>query len=192
MRACTAVITEISYNELDIKYRAEIDFITKEDWERELRLLFEELLDANGHISRESSNEDSEASVAYAKIKAVYPTMTKDMIEESSVEALMAHSNVSVLGTNRKIEHNDSLIFYKRLQAIVDSREKTEKSKNKEQRKAEATQPAYWPLIKVVRLFVKSPALATGAIIVRLPHACMSCILLTYALPTGQSTRCAR
>lgn len=166
MRACTAVITEISYNELEIAYRAEIDFIAEQDWQRELMLLFEELMDGSGHISREASNEDSEPGVAYAKIKAVYPTMTKEMIEQSSVEALMAHANVSVLGTSRVIEHNDSLIFYRRLQAIIDSKEKSEKPKSKEQKKAEATVPAYWPLIKFVRLFVKSPALATGAIIV--------------------------
>lgn len=48
MRACTAVITEISYNEsdrADEKYRAEIEFITRDDWIRELR-------DARGHGSR--------------------------------------------------------------------------------------------------------------------------------------------
>lgn len=166
MRACTAVITEISYNEMEIAYRAEIDFIAKEDWERELKVLFEELLDGSGHFSREAANEDSEARVAYAKIKAVYPTMTREMIEDSSVEKLMAHANVSVLGTSRRIEHNDSLIFYKRLQALIDSKEKLEKIKDKDMRKAEAIKPAYWPLIKVVRLYVKSPALSTGAIIV--------------------------
>jgi len=170
MRACTAVITEISYNDKDIAYRAEIDFIAKEDWEKELKLLFEELFDGSGHISREAANEDSEAGVAYAKIKAVYPTYTKEMIEESSVEKLMAHANVSVLGTSRNIEHNDSFIFYKRLQAIIDSKEKSEKTKtkDKDRKRIEAAAPAYWPLIKVVRLYVKSPALSTGAIIVSL------------------------
>lgn len=55
MRACTAVITEISYNTDTMPYRAEIEFIDPEDWRRELKILFQELLDSNGAVSRESS-----------------------------------------------------------------------------------------------------------------------------------------
>ena len=72
MRACTAVVTEISYNYEDIPYRAEIEFITEKDWERELQVLFSDLLDSNGNVSREASNQDSEAGVAYAKISQIY------------------------------------------------------------------------------------------------------------------------
>jgi hypothetical protein len=53
MRACTAVVTEISLNtsqDENAKYRAEIEFIQAEDWERELRILFAELLDSNGNV----------------------------------------------------------------------------------------------------------------------------------------------
>ena len=52
MRACTAVVTEISLNTSkdNAKYRAEIEFIQAEVWERELRILFSELLDSNGNV----------------------------------------------------------------------------------------------------------------------------------------------
>lgn len=53
MRACTAVVTELSWNESnepESRYRAEIEFIKETDWERELRILFEELLDGNGNV----------------------------------------------------------------------------------------------------------------------------------------------
>lgn len=43
MRACTAVVTEMSYNDSTnpaAKYRAEIEFIKPEDWQRELKILF--------------------------------------------------------------------------------------------------------------------------------------------------------
>ena len=53
MRACTAVVTEISLNtskDENAKYRADIEFIQAEVWERELRILFAELLDSNRNV----------------------------------------------------------------------------------------------------------------------------------------------
>jgi len=75
MRACTAVVTEISYNDDKApskKYRAEVEFIKPEEWHRELKVLYEEVFDQEGRISREVGNADSEAGIAYAKIRAVY------------------------------------------------------------------------------------------------------------------------
>ena len=40
MRACTAVVTELSYNHGQKPYRAEIEFITAQDWRKELETLF--------------------------------------------------------------------------------------------------------------------------------------------------------
>ncbi len=45
MRACTAVITEISYNYENSAYSAQIEFITARDWQLELETLFKDLLD---------------------------------------------------------------------------------------------------------------------------------------------------
>lgn len=45
MRACTAVVTELSYNYSKVeaaKYRAEIEFIKPEEWRKELDILFKE------------------------------------------------------------------------------------------------------------------------------------------------------
>lgn len=45
MRACTAVVTELSYNHSTderAKYRAEIEFIKPEEWQKELNVLFQE------------------------------------------------------------------------------------------------------------------------------------------------------
>jgi len=47
MRACTAVITEISYNHGSELYRAEIDFVDAGDWRFELNIIFGEMLDGN-------------------------------------------------------------------------------------------------------------------------------------------------
>ncbi|RHZ70209.1 hypothetical protein CDV55_107798 [Aspergillus turcosus] len=168
MRACTAVVTEISYNTTDDPYRAEIEFITRDDWEKELRVLFNDLFDGSGNVSREASNEESEAGIAYAKIKAVYPKFTREMLQNSSVEQLMRHHNVqNVLGSKREIAESDSLRFYKKLQFFVDSKEKTTGEKDKDKKPSRDLE--FWPLIKVVRLYVKAEALSTGAVIVDLP-----------------------
>ncbi|KAL8800856.1 MAG: hypothetical protein Q9182_004876 [Xanthomendoza sp. 2 TL-2023] len=166
MRACTAVVTEISYNYEEQPYCAEIEFITAEDWAKELKVLFQDLLDGEGNVSRDCSNEDSDAGVAYAKIKAVYPQKTKDDISRSSIDRML-HEVSHILGTRRNIKETDSLRFYKSLQSYVDSKEKsTGKDKDGKKQKRERE---FWPLIRVVRLYVKSPALATGAVIVDLP-----------------------
>lgn len=148
-------------------YCAEIEFITLEDWHKELKILFQDLLDDNGNVSRECTNEDSEAGVAYAKIKAVYPQKTKEDIANSSIDTML--KDVShILGTSRNIKETDSLMFYKKLQSFVDSKEKSTGKKDKDGKKPKKERE-FWPLIRVVRLYVKSPALATGAVIVDLP-----------------------
>ncbi|KAI4087546.1 MAG: hypothetical protein LQ344_006699 [Seirophora lacunosa] len=167
MRACTAVVTEISYNYEEQPYCAEIEFITVDEWAKELRVLFQDLLDGEGNVSRECTNEDSDAGVAYAKIKAVYPQKTKEDIARSSIEKML--SDVShILGTSRNIKETNSLTFYKKLQSFVDSKEKSTGKKDKDGKK-QKKEREFWPLIRVVRLYVKSTALATGAVIVDLP-----------------------
>lgn len=166
MRACTAVVTEISYNYDDVPYRAQIEFISSAEWEKELKTLFQDLLDGNGQVSRDCANEDTDAGIAYAKIKAVYPRKTKEDIANSNIETMLREVS-SVLGSSKDIKEIDSLVFYKKLQNFVDSKEKT--TGNKEKGKKERKEMEFWPLIRVVRIHVKSPALATGAVIVDLP-----------------------
>ncbi|KAG4443740.1 hypothetical protein IFR05_000829 [Cadophora sp. M221] len=173
MRACTAVVTEMSYNHSDNRnalYRADIEFIQASDWEKDLRISLKELIDASGQISRECTNPESEAGVAYAKIKAVYPSRTKDDLARSSVEDLMKENCVrNVLGTIKKIEKSQPEYFYRALQSYVDSKEKSTEDKSKKKDKGEKKQMEFWPLIKVVRIYTKAEALSTGAVIVDLP-----------------------
>ncbi|KAK3307526.1 uncharacterized protein B0T15DRAFT_530475 [Chaetomium strumarium] len=162
MRACTASPTEISYNhseDPEERYRAEVEFITVDDWVKDLRALYSDLLDGSGEVSREASNQDSDAGIAYAKIKAVYPKFTKEMIANATPEALANQTAVrSILGTVRKLKATTAASLYRQLQEYVDSKEK-----NTEKRLE------YWPLIKVVRIYTKASALATGACLVDLP-----------------------
>lgn len=64
MRACTAVVTEISYNkENDDPYRASIEFISPAEWEKELRVLFQDLMDGSGEVKNKISPESVGLSV---------------------------------------------------------------------------------------------------------------------------------
>lgn len=169
MRACTAVVTSLAWNECDdanARFRAEIEFIQPEDWERELNVLSAEILDAAGNISTEINNADSEAGVAYSKIKAVYPDMSKDEIRKSSVADMMLRPAVaSVLGSTLNVDDSDAGRFYQRLQHYVDSKEKV----TKVTKKGEKNEMEFWPLIKIVKIYTKSDALSTGAVVVDLP-----------------------
>ncbi|KAJ8060176.1 hypothetical protein OCU04_010521 [Sclerotinia nivalis] len=174
MRACTAVVTEMSWNCSDDpskKYRAEIEFIKECDWEKDLKLSLNELVDASGNVSRDFANADTEAGIAYAKIKAVYPNKTHEMLATSTAEKLLAEGDVrTVLGTTKTIEKSYPEFFYKELQRYVDSKEKSTGGKGRpNEKKKEKRTMEFWPLIKVVRIFVKADALSTGAVIVDLP-----------------------
>ncbi|KAL3424846.1 hypothetical protein PVAG01_04127 [Phlyctema vagabunda] len=170
MRACTAVVTEMSWNpsnDPESKYQGDIEFIKAADWEKDLQLSLNEILDGSGNVSRECSNPESEAGVAYAKIKAVYPQKTKDMLAKISVEDLMKETEVkAVLGTVKHVNRARPEPFYKALQHYVDSKEK---STGDPKKKKEKRQMEFWPLIKVVKIRTKADALSTGAVIVDLP-----------------------
>ena len=168
MRACTAVVTEISFNHEQEPYRAHIEFVSQAEWEKELTIMFDDLLDGNGQVSRDCANEDTDAGIAWQKIKAVYPKKTKEDIAKSNTATLLQEVS-HVLGTTRDVKETDSLRFYKKLQRFVDSQEKATGLKDKENKRKEPKEMEFWPLIRVVRIYVKSPALATGAVIVDLP-----------------------
>ncbi|KAK6003880.1 hypothetical protein QM012_008730 [Aureobasidium pullulans] len=165
MRACTAVVTEMSWNpseDENSKYRAEIEFIKPAEWEKELRVLFEEVIDGSGNISREVSNPDSQAGIAYAKIRAVYWRLTREDLTASSIEKLMADRSVQgLLGTIKYIKDHSDDEDEDSFKGTGDKDKKKKKTRKREQE--------FWPLIKVVRLYVKADALSTGAVLVDLP-----------------------
>lgn len=172
MRACTAVVTELSWNDVDTptaKYRAEIEFISRADWEKELAVLLKEFLTEEGNVSKETSDPNSDAGIAWAKFHAVYPKKTKETLAKSEIADLLNDNSVrNILGTTKKINESTCPPFYRKLQQYVDSKEKATGKKSKKDNTGGA-EMEYWPLIKVVKIYTKSPALSTGAVIVDLP-----------------------
>jgi len=177
MRACTAVATEISWNNSTVpsaRYRAEIDFIDRADWERELSILKAEFLTDRGTLVREVSNPNSIAGIAWAKFHSVYPTISRDAVCNYTVPDLMATPAVSdVLGSIKKLQTPQPELLYQKLLHYVDSKDKiAKKSKDQDagaKGMASNTEMEYWPLIKVVKIYTKSPVLSTGAVLVDLP-----------------------
>lgn len=164
MRACTASAAEISFNYSDDPnqlYRAEVEFITAADWRQELSTLLSDLVDGNGEVSKDHSNPETDAGLAYSKIKAVYPHKTADIIANSEPANLADESAVrDVLGSVKCLNETTASRLFNGLQHYVDSREKMAEND---------CDMEYWPLIKVVRIYCKAPALSTGVVIVDLP-----------------------
>lgn len=107
MRACTAVVTELSYNHSKFessKYRAEVEFITAEDWRKQLTVLFDEVFDESSRPVHDVRDPDSQSGIAYAKIRAVYYKYTQDMLGKASIDKFMREKPVaSILGTTRRV-----------------------------------------------------------------------------------------
>lgn len=69
-RACTAVVTELSYNYSGDTIRAEGDFLTEDEWRAELHILRDDLIDDEGNCRR-VSDEGAEAHVLPSLLRVV-------------------------------------------------------------------------------------------------------------------------
>lgn len=191
MRASTAVATEIAYNYRSGKrYRAEMEFVSRGEWERELRALVGDLKDDGENsfsgVRGETMARNFEAAVAMGKIRTVYPVLSVKEIKELDAEGLLRKGGVcDVLGQTVVVESDDPKAFARDLAVYIDSKGKcpkttapvNDKSKGKapirtvfdNQPTTTTTATNYWPLVRVVRIYTKARALSTGATLVDLP-----------------------
>jgi hypothetical protein len=160
VRACTAAPTEISFNYSDDPeqaYAAEVEFITRKEWIAELQVLVTSVKEVND-MSEEAITENSSAGIAKAKLNAVYPDLDDESISSSTVTSLAKEPCVAqFLGTVQKLQATSALELHRQLQGFVNSKEKGTHKETE-----------LWPLIRVIRIYTKSSALSTGAVIVDL------------------------
>ncbi|GKT47805.1 nuclear GTPase SLIP-GC [Colletotrichum spaethianum] len=160
MRACTAVATELSYNhdeDQENPYRAEVEFISRDEWVREVTILLKDLA-SDGGVATDDQDPNSDAARAKAKIQAVYPSMNFKVLMASTSAQLADHPNVrQLLGTTKTMKAPTAFEIREQVEPYVDS-------KNKDDDTA-----AHWPLVKAVRIFTKAPVLSNGVTIVDLP-----------------------
>ncbi|TVY91158.1 Nuclear GTPase SLIP-GC, partial [Lachnellula willkommii] len=166
-RACTAVVVEVSKNEVDdiaSRFRARIFFMTKDEWKAELEQLFLDLQPEAAAMDDDDDETDPDErndriNHAFDRVKAVYPHIEDiDGLKATSAAALLEHSSVSKLfGFPAEIAHASKTEFSKALKIYVDSGKSNSKA------------AALWPLVKLVKVFVKAPILDTGITLVDLP-----------------------
>ncbi len=102
------------------------------------------------------------ASVAYAKLRAVYPRQaeTEQMLVGCDPNALVSDPGVcAILGTVSTADHE---AMYFQLRKFLESRERSTASRK------EKKELVFWPLIKVVRVCLKSDTLSIGLVLVDL------------------------
>lgn len=83
MRACTSVVTEISYNSIsNDNYLAHVEFISKEEWAEELTDLFERITcdgkdeDSESKATGSQRKMSKDTEIAIAKLNAIFPHET--------------------------------------------------------------------------------------------------------------------
>ncbi|KAI1375031.1 hypothetical protein F4677DRAFT_424372 [Hypoxylon crocopeplum] len=175
VQACTAVITEISWNDSDDpgrRYVAKIEFISAAEWLHELEILFADISASPSEASGNFSNGDSDAGIAWAKVKAVYPGITRDQLVLTSAMALSNDAAVhEYLGSTQTVYGSEAASFYKQVEVYIDSLQRGPAAENAEGHgpRGGEQKMQFWPLVKVVRIHTKADALSTGAVIVDLP-----------------------
>lgn len=165
MRASTSVVTEISWNESDDpeqSYRAEIEFISMDEWKAEINILLSDLASAvkGGKISNKSIKPGSEASSAWAKIKAVYPQILISRLASITTETLLLEGDLAgIFGTTRQVHAQNAKTFSTAINTYIDNNNKRGNTKTM----------AYWPLVRCVRVYIKAEVLKHGLVLVDLP-----------------------
>ncbi|QSZ31936.1 hypothetical protein DSL72_001505 [Monilinia vaccinii-corymbosi] len=161
MRACTSVAIEISWNSTDDSkqlYRAEIEFISTDEWKAEIDILLSDLASAasGGKISTKSA----EARSAWAKISAVYSQVEVSRLSGVTAETLLLENDLSsILGSTKKVCAENAKAFSAAVNIYIDNNNKLSNTETM----------AYWPLVRCVRLYVKAKVLRHGLVLVDLP-----------------------
>lgn len=125
--ACTAAVTEISYNDSvqpDEKYKAEGELITEEEWRKEMNELIEDIKSlANGDDSDDSDDsEKAEAEIALAKIQSVYPHLDKEALTRGKASNLICNETLrGILGNTKKFKVDSPEKLYEQIRPYMDS-----------------------------------------------------------------------
>ena len=156
MRASTSVVVEVTWNDSDLPeeaYRAEVTFLSADEWMAEFEIL-------SGDIKGASTSAD--AAMALAKLEAVYSGIPINSILEMSPKDLAKERDLSsVLGKSITISKAKPAEFYEAINSYIDSNNKADSTT-----KAGLT---YWPLVRLVKLFIKADILKHGLVLVDLP-----------------------
>ncbi|KAI1895085.1 hypothetical protein AGOR_G00102650 [Albula goreensis] len=154
LKACTSVFVQVQANTENKKYKADIEFISKEDWESELHFLLEILSDKQD--MEKNTEDDDLKTMAEEKITAIYGG---DGLQKTYRELMAIQHSIKIPDNCRKTFSFDTA---KKLSQSIGSYIRSDK-KNPQQ---------FWPLVKRVTIYLpNSPALLEGIVLVDLPGA---------------------
>ncbi|KAM9165474.1 uncharacterized protein ACDP82_002418 isoform 2-T2 [Pangshura tecta] len=155
MRACTAVVVEISKTGGKSLYEADVEFLSKDEWDNELKALLEDMKDKSGNLKKRCPDRKTEAGAAYVRVKAVYGTIA-ELPKLMEMKEVTRH-----LGTVKHISAEKAADFRTKIEKFIDSR-----TDNLRDMKG----GEFWPVVKCVKIRVPSAdVLKTGAVLVDLP-----------------------
>lgn len=176
--ASTAVPVEVSYNNDNDPaqlFRAVIEGISETEFTREVQQLFEdfeswEATDADSEDDSEDDGEDHERHIeiyqrmnnTIEKIKWLYPDIQSvEDLDSTTAEELLDEPHVQKMLDSKKYVHaTTESAFADNIKQYIES------SKPK---KGDKVVISLWPLVKVVRIYVKADILKSGIILVDLP-----------------------
>ncbi|XP_078607341.1 uncharacterized protein LOC144879607 [Branchiostoma floridae x Branchiostoma japonicum] len=160
MRACTAVVVEVSNNDRNNNYEADVEFLSRKEWDDELRLLLTDLIGEDGKAKRKPDPQ-SEAGIAWSKIKAVY-----GRVESYDVLSKLPHVR-HLLGTTKHISKSRAREFRSEIDRYVDSMD-APPARGPGSRDRSGGQ--LWPIVKRVKVQIPNcEVCSSGAILVDLP-----------------------
>ncbi|XP_035274329.1 nuclear GTPase SLIP-GC-like [Anguilla anguilla] len=154
LHACTSVFVHVQANTESSKYKANIEFISPEDWKSELQFLVEVLEKDNGQ--QNTAEDDEMLKMAREKIKAIYGEVG---LKKSYSELAGSKVLSKILGTGTKTMNFDTAQELSRnIGCYIRSDTEAEKQ--------------FWPLVKQVTISLpQSPALLERIVLVDLPGA---------------------
>ncbi|XP_043113854.1 nuclear GTPase SLIP-GC-like isoform X2 [Puntigrus tetrazona] len=139
--ACTAITTQVEGNLTDSDYIAEIEFISKEEWDSQLKDLLLDLSDKT-----EDKNDDM-TKIAIEKITALYGANAfKKTLDELKKDAKSAKIDRLLLMKKKTISNADSSSFAKEISQFI-------------QHSRSNPGNWYWPLVKTVGIKIPNPLL---------------------------------
>lgn len=154
MKACTAAITEVAF--APGQYRARIEFLSRESWQKEIELLKADYRDAHSNMDAEN---DAATAVelsrsARDKLKAVYRLDDDDfaegtlpeLVEPPEVRRCLDRGAIDVSGSDEDFD-----AFRKEIEKYLHSKH------------------PFWPIVRNVRILGPFEPLSDGLAIVDLP-----------------------
>lgn len=170
-RAGMGITTSVAYNAFQQQatakqYVAEVDFLTGDEWEAELRLLLGDIAD----VVDSKDEMTSEAARAMDKLRAVY-ACSEDEILGSTPESLLQKKYLNLLGQNIVVETDDLRTFTVALDRYRPPSRAAAGKPEKEKYPVQDSAEQSWPLVREIRIFTKAQALSSGTTLVNLPAA---------------------